>query len=259
VEKALTFEITRQRNVLRRGLAVGRETRHFLEARGVTTSARSKEEEHDYRYFPEPDLRPLRVGGWCEEIVLPELPAARRGRFCEAYGVSPNHARTLCGDLKIADFYEEVACCGDSLLAATWVADILLGELNYRDMLIARVPEGHFVELLQMLRKKEITDKGGVDVLRIMLDQVAKGETPETPKAIVARLDLGKAEGNEFGPAIREVVEANPAAVKDLQCGKGEALNFLVGQAMKKTRGRADPKELARMIREAVGETGVVP
>ena len=257
VEKALTFEITRQRNVLRRGLTVERETRHFLEARGVTTSARSKEEEHDYRYFPEPDLRPLRVKGWFDGIALPELPAARRARFGQAYGVSSNHARTLCGDLKIADFYEEVACCGDPVLAATWVADILLGELNYRDMLIARVPSGHFVELLQLLRKKEITDRGGVDVLRVMLDQVAKGETPEPPSAIVARLNLGKAMGNEFGPVIREVVDANPAAVKDLRGGKGEALNYLVGQAMKKTRGRADPKELARMIREAIGDTGV--
>jgi aspartyl-tRNA(Asn)/glutamyl-tRNA(Gln) amidotransferase subunit B len=259
VEKALTFEITRQRNVLRRGLAVGRETRHFVEARGVTTSARSKEEEHDYRYFPEPDLRPLRVQGWSREIALPELPAARRARFGQAYGVSPSHARTLCGDLKIADFYEEVSSCGDPVLAATWVADILLGELNYRDMLIARVPAGHFIELLQLLRKREITDRGGVDVLRVMLDQVAKGETPEKPSAIVGRLNLGKAGGNEFGPVIREVVDANPAAVKDFQGGKGEALNYLVGQAMKRTRGRADPKELARMIREAIGEAGVAP
>jgi aspartyl-tRNA(Asn)/glutamyl-tRNA(Gln) amidotransferase subunit B len=256
VEKALSFEITRQRNVIRRGLTVERETRHFLEARGVTTSARSKEEEHDYRYFPEPDLRPLRVREWCEEIVLPELPAARRARFGQAYGVSSNHARTLCGDLKIADFYEAVACCGDPVLAATWVADTLLGELNYRDMLIARVPPGHFVELLRLLQRKEITDKGGVEVLRVMLDEGAKGEVPETPSAIVVRLNLGKAAGNEFGTVIREVVEANPAAVKDFRGGKGEALNYLVGQAMKRTRGRADPKELARMIREAIGETG---
>jgi aspartyl-tRNA(Asn)/glutamyl-tRNA(Gln) amidotransferase subunit B len=259
VEKALTFEITRQRNVLRRGLVVERETRHFLEARGVTTSARSKEEEHDYRYFPEPDLRPLRVKEWCDEIVLPELPAARRVRFGETYGVSPIHGRTLCGDLKIADFFEQVACCGDPVLAATWVADTLLGELNYRDMLITRVPPAHFTELLRLLREKEITEKAGVDVLRVVLDQVAKGEVPDMPSAIVARLNLGKAEGNEFGPVISEVVEANPSAVSDLRNGKGEALNYLVGQAMKRTRGRADPKELARMIREAIGMQGMAP
>ncbi|MDD1668475.1 MAG: Asp-tRNA(Asn)/Glu-tRNA(Gln) amidotransferase subunit GatB [Methanomicrobiales archaeon] len=257
VEKALMFEITRQRNVLRRGLAVERETRHFLEARGVTTSARSKEEEHDYRYFPEPDLRPLRVREWCDEIVLPELPAARRVRFGEAYRVSTNHARTLCGDLKLADFYEKVACCGDPVLAATWVADTLLGELYYREMEIAGVPAGHFVELLELLKKKEITDKGGVEVLRTILDQVSKGESPERPSAMVARLNLGKAAGDAFGPVIREVVESCPAAVQDFRNGKAGALNYLVGQAMKRTRGRADPKELARMIREAIRETGV--
>jgi aspartyl-tRNA(Asn)/glutamyl-tRNA(Gln) amidotransferase subunit B len=150
-----------------------------------------------------------------------------------------------------------VACCGDPNLAATWVADTLLGELYYRDMLIARVPRGHFVELLQLLMGKEITDKGGVEVLRTILDQVAKGEAPERPGSIVARLNLGKAAGDAFGPVIREVVEANPSAVKDFRNGKGEALNFLVGQAMKRTRGRADPKELARMIRETIGEREV--
>ena len=223
----------------------------------MTTSARSKEEEHDYRYFPEPDLRPLRVREWCEEIVLPELPAARRVRFGKTYGVSPGHARTLCGDLRLADFFEEVASCGDPVLAATWVADTLLGELYYRDMDIRRVPAGHFEELLRLLRGKEITEKAGVEVLRVILDQVAKGEVPETPAAIVARLNLGKAGGDAFGPVIREVVESHPSAVRDFRNGKGEALNFLVGQAMKRTRGRADPKELARMIREAIAKPEV--
>jgi aspartyl-tRNA(Asn)/glutamyl-tRNA(Gln) amidotransferase subunit B len=88
---------------------------------------------------------------------------------------------------------------------------------------------------------------------------VAKGEVPEVPSAIVARLNLGKAEGNEFGPVVSEVVASNPSAVNDLRNGKGEALNYLVGQAMKRTRGRADPKELARMIREAIGAQGVAP
>jgi aspartyl-tRNA(Asn)/glutamyl-tRNA(Gln) amidotransferase subunit B len=97
VEKALMFEVTRQKNLLRRGQKVDRETRHYLEARGVTQSARSKEQEHDYRYFPEPDLRPLRVKSWLDGIVLPELPDARRERFVAQYGISLNHARTLTG------------------------------------------------------------------------------------------------------------------------------------------------------------------
>jgi len=140
VEKALTFEITRQKNALRRGQKIVRETRHFVEARGVTTSARSKEMEEDYRYFPEPDLRPLRVSDWVEAIVLPELPDARRQRFMEQYECSPIHARTLTGDIRIAEFYEKVAGI-DPTLAATWIADTLLGELNYRGMSISVVPQ----------------------------------------------------------------------------------------------------------------------
>ena len=137
VEKALTFEITRQKNLLRRGQKVERETRHYLEARGVTQSSRSKEQEHDYRYFPEPDLRPLHVQSWVDGIVLPELPDARRERFIAQYGCSLNHARTLTGDLRLANFYEKVVAPdpkGLSVLADTWIADTLIGELNYRDM-----------------------------------------------------------------------------------------------------------------------------
>jgi aspartyl-tRNA(Asn)/glutamyl-tRNA(Gln) amidotransferase subunit B len=116
VEKALTFEVTRQKNLLRRGQPVIRETRHFVEARGVTTSSRSKEEEHDYRYFPEPDLLPLRVASWVDAIELPELPDARRERFRTQYGVSLEHAKTLTGELKLADFYEHVASVDRFLL-----------------------------------------------------------------------------------------------------------------------------------------------
>jgi len=257
VEKALTFEITRQRNVLRRGLTVERETRHFLEARGVTTSARSKEEEHDYRYFPEPDLRPLRVKDWFDQIVLPELPAARKLKFIENYCLSPTHGATLSGELICANFFENVLKYRPenikfNQLVATWIADTLLGELNYRDMSLNKVPPEYFRELMEVLIKNEITDKAAVEVLRIMLDEIFHNKNLEDPRAIVARLNLGKAGGSEFGPVIREVVEANPAAVKDLRGGKNEALNYLVGQAMKRTRGRADPKELARMIREAI-------
>ena len=105
VEKALTFEATRQRNLLRRGQTVARETRHFMEGRGITTSARGKEEAHDYRYFPDPDLGPIRVADRVAAIDLPELPTARKNRFMAQYGISLNHARTLTGDPRFADFY----------------------------------------------------------------------------------------------------------------------------------------------------------
>src|SRR5512133_2738044 len=200
VEKALTFEVTRQKNLIRRGQKIERETRHYLEARGVTSAGRSKEQEHDYRYFPEPDLRPLRVRSWVDGIVLPELPDARRGRFMEEYGCSLNHARTLTGELRLANCFEKVVASdksGLSPLASTWIADTLIGELNYRDMSLDRIEPAPMTGLVQLLKAGTITDKSGVEVLRVMLDQRHKGEAAETPDAIVHRLNLAKAAGDD--------------------------------------------------------------
>jgi aspartyl-tRNA(Asn)/glutamyl-tRNA(Gln) amidotransferase subunit B len=249
VEKALTFEITRQKNLIRRGQKLEAATRHFVETRGITTASRSKEMEQDYRYFPEPDLVPLRVVEWCDRIVLPELPDARRTRFMEQYGCSYNHARTLTGDLRIAEFYEKVAGI-DPQIAATWVADTLLGELNYRDMNIVIVSPSIFIELLRMLKEDVITDKSGVEVLRIILDQLAEGCECEAPSACVARLNLAKTADIGLDAVIEEVIKEHPQAVEDYRNGRKEALNFLVGQVMRKTRGRVDPGEVNRRLGE---------
>jgi aspartyl-tRNA(Asn)/glutamyl-tRNA(Gln) amidotransferase subunit B len=261
VEKALTFEITRQKNLLRRGQKVERETRHFLEAQAITQSARSKEQEHDYRYFPEPDLRPLRVKSWVDAISLPELPDARRERFMAQYGCSLNHARTLTGELKLANFFEKVVASDPqrlSPLAATWVADTLIGELNYRDMSLDKVEPAFFTELVEILKKGIITDKSGVEILRVMLDQRLKNEPCETPAAIVTRLNLAKTTGDTeaLTAAIDEAIAQNPKAFEDYRTGKTGALNFLVGQVMKKTRGKADPGTLNRMLAEALKNKG---
>jgi aspartyl-tRNA(Asn)/glutamyl-tRNA(Gln) amidotransferase subunit B len=261
VEKALTFEITRQKNLLRRGQKVERETRHYLEARGITQSSRSKEQEHDYRYFPEPDLRPLHVQSWVDGIVLPELPDARRERFIAQYGCSLNHARTLTGDLRLANFYETVVAPdpkGLSDLAATWIADTLIGELNYRDMSITGLDATSITGLLHLLWKNSITDKSGIDVLRVMLDQYMNHQTVETPAAVVERLHLAKtAEDTGFlKTAVEEAISENPKALEDYRNGKAGAINFLVGQVMKKTRGKADPVELNRILTESLKTRG---
>ncbi|KAF5057113.1 Aspartyl/glutamyl-tRNA(Asn/Gln) amidotransferase subunit B [anaerobic digester metagenome] len=246
VEKALTFEITRQRSLIRRGATVERETRHFVEARGTTTASRSKVEEHDYRYFPEPDLPPLRVASWVDGITLPELPDARRERFMEQYGLSVNHARTLTGDPHLAEFYEGVTG-DDPALAATWVADTLLGELNYRNLSITTVDAARFRSLLALRKAGTITDRSGVDVLRAVLD------TPEDPVSIVERLGLAVTGEDIVASAIAEVLAEQPQAVADYRAGKGNALNYLAGQVMKKTRGRADPRDVGRRLAEALG------
>jgi aspartyl-tRNA(Asn)/glutamyl-tRNA(Gln) amidotransferase subunit B len=248
-EKALLFEITRQKSMIRRGQKLETATRHFVEARGVTTASRSKEMEQDYRYFPEPDLRPLRVRSWGDRIALPELPDARRARFMAQYGCSLNHARTLTGELRLAEFYEKVAPV-DAALAATWVADTLLGELNYRDMSISAVDPAHFVALLTMIRDRVITDKSAVEVLRNLLDQLKESGRCESPRECVQRLNLTKAEGEGLSGVIGEVIAEHPRAVADYAEGKKEAFNFLIGQVMRKTRGRVDPVELNRALKE---------
>jgi aspartyl-tRNA(Asn)/glutamyl-tRNA(Gln) amidotransferase subunit B len=266
VEKALLFEITRQKSLLRRGQKVDRETRHYLEARGVTQSSRSKEQEHDYRYFPEPDLRPLHVQSWVDGIVLPELPDARRERFIAQYGCSLNHARTLTGELRLANFFEKVVAAdpkGLSTLADTWIADTLIGELNYRTMSIDAVDAAGFTELLTLLMQCIITDNSGIEVLRVMLDQHKDNQSCETPTKIVDRLHLRKVSlnnaqsGSEGNPdidplhtSIAEVLNEHPAAVEDFRKGKKGAFNFLIGKLMKKTRGCADPGELNRLLQE---------
>ncbi len=257
VEKALTYEVTRQKNLIRRGQRIERETRHFIESTGITQSSRSKEQEHDYRYFPEPDLRPLYVQSWVEGIVLPELPDARRERFVLQYGCSLNHARTLTGELKLANFFEHVVSAdpkGLSTLAATWIADTLIGELNYRSMNLDRMDAAGFTELIGILNQGTITDKSGIEVLRVMLDKRMKNEPAEKPESIVERLDLGKAPSDEVAllPIINEVIAENLKAVEDYRNGIDASGNFLVGQAMKKTRGKSDPRVLNRLFLKAV-------
>ena len=250
-EQALAYEVTRQKNALQRGRAVEQETRHWDEGRGVTVSMRSKEAEKDYRYFREADLPPLQVAHWKEEISIPELPDARRERFREEYGLDSESASKLTSRKAVADFYETVASEFDPELAATWVADNLLGELNYRDMTVDDVTGrlDEFTRLIELVAEGEITTKNAEEtVLRDMLDE---GDDPET---IIDREGLGKADDDEVSQAVAAAIEENPGAVEDYHAGEGGALNFLVGQVMQKTGGSADPGAVNGLLRERLDE-----
>ena len=248
-EKALAYEETRQKNAIRRGREVEQETRHWDEARGITVSMRSKEAEKDYRYFREADLPPLRVADWKERIDIPELPDARRKRFREEYGLDAEAASKLTTTKQVADFYERIASDFDPELAATWVADNLLGELNYRDMSITDVGDrlDEFARLIELVDDGEITVKNAEEiVLRRMLDD---GLDPET---IVDEEGLGKTDAGEVEAAVAAAIEENPDAVEDYHAGEDGALNFLVGQVMAKTGGSADPGTVNELLREAL-------
>jgi aspartyl-tRNA(Asn)/glutamyl-tRNA(Gln) amidotransferase subunit B len=245
-ENALRFEQSRQEDLVRSGRAVEQETRHFNETHGNTVSMRTKEEEKDYRYFPEGDLPPLAVSDWEQTLSIPELPHARRERFREEYGLSEEAASKLTSTKQVADFYEDVAREFDPDLAATWVADNLLGELNYRDMAVTDVDDrlGEFRRLIEMVDEEEITRKNAREVvLRAMLDE---GDDPET---VVEREGLGKTGADEVERAVAEAIEENPDAVEDYHAGEDGAINFLVGQVMQKTGGSADPGDVNELLR----------
>ncbi len=248
-ERALLFEIVRQKNVLRRGGVVVQETRHFDEAREITLSMRSKEEAHDYRYFPEPDLVPLKISGWAPAIkaTLPELPDARRMRFVQEYGIMDDHARALTSERKVAIFYEEVAKIADPKIAAVWICDVLKGELNYRDLTIEAFKKEHMLSVIGLLVSKKITEDGAVDIIRTLLD---KGGSPEE---IVKEKGLLKVEGDIVSTAAEEAIKENPAAVADFKAGKEKALNSLVGAVMKKTKGRADARTAREILLGKLG------
>ena len=254
VEKALSFEITRQKNLVRRDLTVRQETRHYDEVRGVTLSLRTKEFEHDYRYFPEPDLVPILISNRIEEIKqeIPELPDEKRARFLAQYALTGEHANALTFDLQIADFYEAVAAKIDPKLSATWIADVLKGELNYRSISMReaskRISPDDFVAILGYLKKGVITERGATEILREMLDHGGK------PEAIITSKGLASIASAEIEKAIDIVITENEAAVQDYQAGKMEALHFLVGQVMKHTRGRSDPKEVRTMLEKKLRE-----
>ncbi|MEZ3115060.1 Asp-tRNA(Asn)/Glu-tRNA(Gln) amidotransferase subunit GatB [Halobaculum sp. MBLA0147] len=250
-ETALSYEASRQRDQIDAGREVQQETRHFNETHGNTVSMRAKEEEKDYRYFPEADLPPLRVAHWKAEIEIPELPDARRERFRTEYDLGAETASKLTSRKAVADFYEEVAAAFDPELAATWVADNLLGELNYRDESIDAVTDrlDEFERLIELVATGEVTTKNAEEtVLRAMLDE---GLDPDT---VVEREGLGKAGDDEVADAVATAVAENPDAVEDYHAGEDGALNFLVGQVMAETGGSADPGTVNELLREELAE-----
>jgi aspartyl-tRNA(Asn)/glutamyl-tRNA(Gln) amidotransferase subunit B len=246
-QKALAYEITRQRNQIQRGMEVAQETRHWDEARGVTVSMRSKEAEKDYRYFREADIPPLEVSDWKEEIPIPELPDARRERFQAEFGVGDETASKLTSRKAVVDLFEELADEYDADLAATWVADNVLGELNYRDLSLSDVADRYdeFERLVELVAEDEITAKNAEEVvLRSMLDE------DREPDEVVEAEGLGKTSGDAVADAVTEALEENPDAVADYHDGEDDALNFLVGQVMGKTGGSADPGQVNELLRD---------
>ncbi len=243
VHRALTYEIQRQREALAAGRSLRQETRGWDDEIGTTFVQRTKEDAHDYRYFPEPDLLPLEIDEtWIAEIgaELPEGPRERQRRFVEDWGITPYDAAVLTADRGTADYYEAAARTGGNPKAiANWIITELTRELGERDLPISRSPvsPAALAELIGLIDDQTISGK---IAKRVFADMAESGKPP---KEIVAEKGLVQVtDAGAIDAFVQAAVEANPNAVREYAEGNRKALRFLVGQVMKASRGKANPR-----------------
>jgi aspartyl-tRNA(Asn)/glutamyl-tRNA(Gln) amidotransferase subunit B len=259
LERGIEAELARQRELIGAGGTVEQETLHFDPGSGHLTSLRSKEEAHDYRYFPEPDLVPLVP---TEEMLrearesLPELPAARIERYSDELGLARDTATLLAADPETAAYFEQVAAAAGGVeprVVANWVTGELAAALRQDDAEAtaaeSKVGPEALAALIAMVQEKKISHGSGKTVLAAM---VADGSDPAE---VVEREGLARmaADSGELESIVAAAIEANPEAAEQIRAGNGKAIGAIVGAVMKETKGRADGSEVNRLIREQLG------
>jgi aspartyl-tRNA(Asn)/glutamyl-tRNA(Gln) amidotransferase subunit B len=251
VHRAIAYEIERQVGVLESGGTLVQETRGWVETRAATVSQRSKEMAHDYRYFPEPDLPPLQLSDALVDGIraaIPELPAARAARFAEQYGLSAYDAAAVTTTRADADTYEALVDAGISAkVAANWQTGDVAALANEHRVALAASGLGidGLAALLRLVESGAINGSTAKDLLAELY--VGGGDAA----ALVAERGLGRVgDADELGAIIADVIAANPKACDDFRGGRDAALQSLVGQVMKATRGRADARLVTAMLRD---------
>jgi aspartyl-tRNA(Asn)/glutamyl-tRNA(Gln) amidotransferase subunit B len=237
----MTAEIARQIDLLERGEAVVQETLHYDPGTRTLRSLRSKEEAHDYRYFPEPDLVPLAPSAELIERLraeLPELPAARIDRFQRDHGLPPPYATGLNAEARIADYFEQVAAAVDPKVAADWV-------LNQRPAPVDSIPADRLAGLIALIASGAITTSIARQIYEMLVD-----DPSAEPSALVEQHGLASiGDTVQLEAMVDEVIAANPAFVEQFRGGKDGVINALVGQVMKQSKGRADARQVQELLR----------
>ena len=248
---ALDYEIERQVEIVDNGGRIAQETRLFNSDTGVTVSMRSKESAHDYRYFPEPDLVPVRVSEqWLERVrsATPELPASRRARFVESYGLREYDAQVLTATREISDYFEQVVkASGDARAAANWVMGDLTALLKEAGKEVSESPvsAANLGRLIVLIGEGKISGKLAKEIFPKMF---ASGDDPE---AIMKREGLEQiSDEGALGKMIDDVIAANPKQLEQYRGGKTTVIGFFVGQVMKASRGQADPAAVNKLLQE---------
>lgn len=253
VQQAIEYEAQRQVEVLEGGGVIKQETRLWDTGKGVTRSMRSKEDAHDYRYFPDPDLLPLKLdAAWVAQIktTLPELPDDKRARFISEYGLKPYDAAVLVAERSSADFFEKVAKGRDGKLAANWVTVELFGVLNKQGKSIEESPISAEAlgGLIDLISDQTISGRIAKDVFEAML------ETGKPAAAIVEERGLKQVtDTGAIEKAIDTILAANADKVAEYRSGKDKLFGFFVGQVMKATGGKANPAMLNDLLKKKLG------
>ena len=249
MQLAIEYEAKRQVDLLEGGKKIEQETRLFDTKKNETRSMRSKEDAHDYRYFPDPDLLPLRLEQkLIDELKksLPELPDKKKERFTNEYGLNSYEANVLVSEKEISDYYEKVAKISDKKLAATWMMGDLFAMLNEKGLNISNSPISaeNFAELIQSIKSGEISGRIAKEVLTIMV------ENGENPKKIIEKKGLKQqSDPKELEKIINEILSKNKDKVDQYKSGKEKLFGFFVGQVMKISGGKANPQLVNEILK----------
>ena len=242
MQMAIEYEASRQVKLLESGKEIDQETRLFDTKKNETRSMRSKEDAHDYRYFPDPDLLPLKLDQKLVDDLkksLPELPDKKKERFIKDYGLNAYEANVLVSEKEISDYYEEVAKLSDNKLAATWMMGDLFAMLNDKGLNISNSPISakDFAELVQAIKSGEISGRIAKEVFEIMI------ESGDNPKKIIETKGLKQqSDPKELEKMINEILAKNKDKVDQYKSGKEKLFGFFVGQVMKSSGGKANPQ-----------------
>jgi aspartyl-tRNA(Asn)/glutamyl-tRNA(Gln) amidotransferase subunit B len=256
LERGVTAEIERQRAIIEDGGEVAQETLHFDPATGALTALRSKEEAHDYRYFPEPDLVPIATTSEMLEqarAAIGELPAARATRFERDFGLSAEMAHLLAFRSDLGDYFEAANAAGaaDSGYAqqlANWVSGQLVARIGEQDPAASNVTPAALATLVELVSARELTNGTAREVLDVLL------QSGGDPRAIVAERGLASlSDDPALATIVAAAIDADPDAAAKVRAGNAKAIAALIGPVMRETRGRADGAEVTRLIREQLG------
>ncbi|HEY2601834.1 MAG TPA: Asp-tRNA(Asn)/Glu-tRNA(Gln) amidotransferase subunit GatB [Thermoleophilaceae bacterium] len=253
LERGIEAEIARQQGILRDGGLVQQETLHFDPQSGSLSSLRSKEEAHDYRYFPEPDLVPVvPTEGMLERArgAIPELPAERAQRFEGELGLPEETARMLAFRTELGDYFEEAlaADSGDARTLANWVRNELVQRIGEADPAESKVTPAALAQLVGMVEGKTVSRSAAMTVLDTLVEGGGDPQRIVEEKGLAALDDSG-----ELDSIVQSAIDADPEAVEQIKSGNQKAIGALMGAIMRDTKGRADGKEVQRLIREKIG------